>query len=59
VRPSNASNKKVKWKSSNKKIATVSATGLVTGLAAGKVTITCTTLDGSKKVAKSIITVTK
>jgi DNA-binding beta-propeller fold protein YncE len=58
IAPSNASNKKVNWKSSNKKIATVSANGLVTGLAPGTVTITCTSVDGSKKAISSI-TVTK
>ncbi len=57
--PLNASNKKVIWKSSDTKTATVSNSGLVTGVKPGKVTITCTSADGSKKVAKSSITVTK
>ncbi|NJM16449.1 MAG: DUF1593 domain-containing protein [Bacteroidales bacterium] len=46
VAPSNASNKSVSWTSSNSSIATVSSTGLVTGLAAGNATITVTTADG-------------
>ena len=59
ILPANASNKKVTWKSSNKKVATVNSNGLVTGVGVGAVTITCTSLDGSKKVAKSVIKVTK
>ena len=55
VAPSNATNKKVTWMSSNKKVATVSASGVVTGLAPGKVTITCTSVDGSKKATSTII----
>ncbi|SFR81514.1 Ig-like domain-containing protein [Anaeromicropila populeti] len=57
VTPSSASNKKVTWKSSNSRIATVSSTGKVTAKRAGKVTITCTTKDGSKKKATCKITV--
>jgi uncharacterized delta-60 repeat protein len=57
--PANATNKKVTWKSSNPKVAIVNSSGLLKGLAPGKVTITCTATDGSKKVVKSIITVTK
>jgi uncharacterized protein YjdB len=53
--PLNASNKKVTWKSSNKKIATVSANGVVTGLEPGTVTITCTSVDSSKKGTSTII----
>ncbi len=35
------------WKSSNAKVASVDASGLVTGLKKGKVTITATAVDGS------------
>ena len=52
VKPSDAS-KSVKFKSSNKKIATVSSKGVVTGKKAGKVTITVTSKK-NKKVKKSI-----
>ena len=38
-----------KWKSSNKKVATVSAGGVVTFKKPGKVTITCTVKRGKKK----------
>ncbi len=57
VAPANASNQSVTWSTSNSTIATVSATGLVTGKAAGTATITVTTVDGGK-TATSSITVT-
>jgi O-glycosyl hydrolase len=56
VAPSNASNKNVTWSSSNTNVATVNATGLVSGVAAGTATITVTTVDGTK-TATSVITV--
>lgn len=49
IAPSNASNRKVIWKSSNKKIASVNSVGQVTAKRAGAVTITATAKDGSKK----------
>lgn len=54
VYPTNASNKNVTYSSSNDSIATVSATGLVTGVAEGTATITVTTADGSKTDTCSI-----
>jgi endo-1,4-beta-D-glucanase Y len=57
VAPANATNKSVSWASSNTGVATVSASGLVTGIGAGTATITVTTSDGSK-IATSTITVT-
>lgn len=57
VLPSNATNKAVSWSSSNTSIATVSSSGLVTGMAAGTATITVTTQDGNK-TATCTITVT-
>ena len=56
VSPTNASNKKVTWKSSNTKIATVTSTGIVKGIKKGTVTITATTVDG-KKTAKCKVTI--
>ena len=50
VKPANAS-KAVTYKSSNKKIATVSSKGVVTGKKAGKVNITVTSKK-NKKVKK-------
>ena len=46
VSPSNASNKNVTWTSSDPSVATVSNTGVVTGVAYGTATITATTVDG-------------
>lgn len=54
VSPSNASNKSVTWKSSNKKYAAVDKNGVVKTLSAGKgktVTITAEAKDGSGKRA--------
>lgn len=42
----------VKWKSSNKKVATVDAFGTVTGKKKGKATITATTSSGKKYTCK-------
>lgn len=51
VKPKNASNKKLKYKTSNKKIATVNSKGKVKAIKNGTVTITVTAADGSKKKA--------
>lgn len=62
VFPINASNKKLKWSSSNKKYATVNQTGRVTLKSAGagrKVTITAIAQDGSNKKATYKITIMK
>ena len=48
ITPSNATNKKIKWKSSNRKVATV-VNGVVTFKKKGKVTITATAVRGKKK----------
>ena len=52
-------NQKVKWKTSNKKIATVSAQGVVKGKKAGKVTITCYSKKFPKIKATCKVTVKK
>jgi len=56
VLPANASNKKVVWKSSNVKIATVSSIGKITAKAKGIAYVSVTTVDG-KKLAKCKVTV--
>lgn len=57
VNPKNAANKAVTYKSSNTRIATVTAKGVVKGIKPGRVTITVTAKDGSKKSAKCTVTV--
>lgn len=59
ISPATAKNQKVTWKSSNSKIATVNAKGVITAKKAGKVTITATTKDGSNKKTSIKITVKK
>ena len=55
--PSNATNKKITWKSSNTGIVTVDGSGNVKGIKVGTATITATSSDGNH-VATSKITVT-
>ncbi len=57
VSPKGASYKKVLWKTSNKKIATVSSTGKVKAKKKGTAKITATAADGSGKKATAKITV--
>lgn len=57
VAPSNASSKKLTWKSSNPKIAWVDSRGIVKGLKKGKVDIYAVARDGSNVKAKCRVTV--
>ena len=57
ISPSNASNKKVTWSSSNESVATVDQNGVITAINVGTTTITATTDDGHK-TAVCTITVT-
>ena len=50
VAPTNATMNSVTWLTSNKNIATVSSTGLITALAPGAVTITAMANDGNSRV---------
>lgn len=59
VLPEKASNKTVNYSSSNKKVATVSTTGVVKGLKAGTAQITIAATDGSGTKTKVSIKVEK
>ncbi len=57
ITPSNATNKKVSWNSSNTKVATVTGSGLsatVKGISPGKATITVKTEDGGKTASCTV-----
>lgn len=54
IAPANATNKALKWTSSNKSVATVSASGRVTARKAGTATITAKTSDGGKSVVCNV-----
>lgn len=56
VSPQDAVNKRVKWSSSNEKVAIVNSTGFVKGISPGTAEITAETLDG-KYSAKCVVTV--
>lgn len=56
VAPDNATDKTVKWSTSNSSVATVNADGTVTAKAPGKATITVTTNDGNY-TATCVVTV--
>lgn len=58
VTPENATNPNVIWSSSDERVATVSSSGLVTGVKAGTTTITVRTEDGDF-TATCVVTVTK
>ena len=59
VYPSNATNNRVAWHSSNNAVARVSINGFVTPVAPGNATITATTTDGTDLVASCQVTVVK
>jgi len=58
IEPSNATNQNVIWSSSNHAVATVSADGTVTAIAAGTATITVTSKDGNKTATCNVTVVT-
>jgi len=51
VKPDNATNKEVKWSTSNSRIVTVDANGLVSAVGIGKAFIICRAEDSSDKLA--------
>ncbi|MEP3389232.1 MAG: sulfatase-like hydrolase/transferase [Reichenbachiella sp.] len=54
ISPSNATDKSVTWSSNNTSVATVSSSGLVSGVAAGSATITVSSTDGGFTAASDI-----
>ncbi len=54
VQPSNAENKTVTWSTSDSSVATVSSSGLVTGVSEGAAVITVATQDGDYKATANI-----
>lgn len=57
ILPTNTTNKKVSWSSSNTAVATVSSHGVVRGIMPGIATITATTTDGTNLSATCKVTV--
>ncbi len=57
LEPENVSSREVAFKSDKTRVATVSEDGVITGVKAGKATITVTTKDGSKKTGKFVVEV--
>ena len=57
VGPGNAANRNVVWRSLNPEIATVSSSGVVTGISGGVATIQATAADGGGAVATHQVTV--
>lgn len=57
VLPANASNKSVTWSSTNKSVATVSDTGLITAVGIGVATISATSVTNTDKSAQCLVTV--
>ena len=59
ITPSDASNKSILWSSGNDGIASVSSSGLVTGLSSGETVITATTVDGGFSAVCSLTVTTE
>ena len=59
ITPADASNKKVKWLSSNDDVARVSNTGEVTGRAPGEAVITATSDDGDRTATCKVVVVSE
>lgn len=57
VYPADATNRSVTWTSSDNSVVTVSYSGIITAVSAGKATVTATTKDGSF-TASCVVTVT-
>lgn len=58
VTPTDATNQKVTWSSSNEQVLTVSETGLITAVGAGSATITATAADNANGTKTASVTIT-
>lgn len=58
ITPNDASNKEVKWTTSDNEVATVDSDGKITGVSEGAVIIKCTVKDGSGRSAACNVIVT-
>ena len=57
--PTNASNKNVRWESSNTNVATITNKGIITGIAQGKTIIKAISEDGNKEATCELTVVPK
>ena len=57
LRPITITNKKVKWSSSDKTVATINSNGTITALKAGTCTIKCVSADGGAKATCKLVVV--
>lgn len=57
VSPEDAHNKELTWSSSNENVATVDENGVITGVSAGRASISCKSVDNPEKSANIRITV--
>lgn len=59
ISPSSCNKRTLKWKSSNKKVATVNQSGIITAKKKGKATITVKTVNGKKATCKVKVKILK
>lgn len=57
--PSNASNKNIKWESSNTSVATITKTGVITAISEGKTIIKAISEDGNKEAICELTVIKK
>lgn len=59
IYPTNSSNEKLTWSSSNNAVATVSQKGIITAITTGTTTITCSARDGSYYASCEVVVTSK
>ena len=57
ITPTNATNKDLTWSTSKSSIATITSSGILTGVTAGSVNITVTTVDGGYIASCSVLVI--